>query len=166
MDIEVQHCRVYGNSGELEATRSRPFEAHPIPRAPTIADRILIGQIMSREVVCGRPDLTVPALTALLIENHIGCVPIVDQDGKPKGIVTKLDLLEREWPGVTAADVMMPLAIVLNEHATIAHAAAVMAVEDFHHIMVIGKDGALVGVVSSMDVVRWLAKNDGFIPGE
>ena len=55
-----------------------------------------------------------------------------------------------------------PLAITLNTHATVAHAAAMMAMEDFHHLMVVGNDHALVGVVSTMDVVRWLARNDGF----
>jgi hypothetical protein len=28
--------------------------------------------------------------------------------------------------------------------------------------MVVGLDHVLVGVVSTMDVVRWLARNDGF----
>ena len=57
----------------------------------------------------------------------------------------------------------MPLAITLNLHATIAHAAAMMANEDFHHVMVVGPAGELRGVVSTMDVCRWLARNDGFL---
>ena len=39
---------------------------------------------------------------------------------------------------------MMPLAITLNEHATIAHAAAMMSLEDFHHVMVVASDHALL----------------------
>jgi predicted transcriptional regulator len=58
---------------------------------------------------------------------------------------------------------MMPLAITLNQHATIAHAAAVMGLEDFHHVMVVGADHCLIGVVSTMDIARWLARNDGFM---
>ena len=162
MEHDVQRCRVYTSNGDLEVTHTRPYERHAVPRAPSIADRIPVSEIMTRDVVCARPDLTVSALTELLVRNHIGCVPIVDEAGKPIGIVTKLDLVERKWPGMTAADVMMPLAITLNQHATIAHAAAVMSLEDFHHVMVVGPDHALVGVVSTMDVVRWLARNDGF----
>lgn len=164
MELEVQRCRIYKGTGELEATRTRPYERAPLPRMPTIADRIPVTAIMSRDVVCGRTDLSVGALTELLVKNHIGCVPIVDDRGRPKGIVTKLDLVEHEHPALTAGEVMMPLAITLNSHATIAHAVAMMAIEDFHHLMVVGTDHVLVGVVSTMDVVRWLARNDGFTP--
>ena len=162
--MEVQTCRIYTGAGELEATRSRPCEQNAMPRMPTIADRIPVTAIMARDLVCARPELSVGALTDLLVKNHIGCVPIVDDRGRPKGIVTKLDLVERTQPALTAGEVMMPLAITLNTHATIAHAAAMMAVEDFHHLMVVGTDHVLVGVVSTMDIVRWLARNDGFTP--
>lgn len=160
--MEVQRCRIYTGEGELQATRTRPMERHPVPRTPTIADRIPVSAIMTRDIVCARPELNLEALKTLLLQNHIGCVPIVDDRGRPKGIVTKLDLVERSGPAAMAGDVMMPLAITLNTHATIAHAAAMMALEDFHHLMVVGNDHVLVGVVSTMDIVRWLAKNDGF----
>lgn len=160
--MEVQRCRIYTGEGELQATRTRPMERHPVPRTPTIADRIPVSAIMTRDIVCARPELNLEALKTLLLQNHIGCVPIVDDRGRPKGIVTKLDLVERSGAVTTAADVMMPLAITLNTHATIAHAAAMMALEDFHHLMVVGNDHILVGIVSTMDIVRWLAKNDGF----
>ena len=162
MSAEQERCRVYAGAGELQATRVRPYERHQTPRAPTIADRIPITAIMTRDIVCARADISVGVLQDLLVKNHIGCVPIVDDRGRPQGIVTKLDLVDRAGPELTAAEVMMPLAITLNCHATIAHAAAMMSLEDFHHLMVVGGDHALVGVVSTMDVGRWLAKNDGF----
>jgi CBS domain-containing protein len=102
----------------------------------------------------------------------------VEDPGRPIGMVTKLDLLERliatesldpehpAAPGLppeTASDLMMPLAITLAEHATVAHVAALMARESIHHIPIVDGSGRLIGVVSTMDVVRWLAANDGFI---
>jgi CBS domain-containing protein len=163
MNSEVGRCRVYSNGGQLEATRSWEVTPCVIPRAPTLADRIPVSQIMTRDVVCARSDLGVSALVKLMMDHRIGCVPIVDERGRPRGIVTKLDLVESGRSGVTAAEVMMPLAITLNMHATVAHAAAVMSLEDFHHVMVIDKDGTLRGVVSTMDICRWLARNDGFL---
>lgn len=162
MEFDVQRCRVYAADGHLQTTRTHPVARRALPRARTVADTIPVTDIMSRDLVCARPDITVDALTDLLIQNHIGCIPIVDDAGRPMGIVTKLDLVERR-AGTTAAEVMMPLAITLNQHATIAHAAAVMGLEDFHHVMVVGADHALIGVVSTMDIARWLARNDGFI---
>jgi CBS domain-containing protein len=160
--MEVQRCRIYTGAGELQSTRMRPYEPVSAPRAPTIADRVPVTAIMTRDIVCARQDLSVGALQDLLLKNHIGCVPIVDDRGRPKGIVTKLDLVERKESALMASEVMMPLAITLNTHASIAHAAAMMAVEDFHHLMVVGTDHVLVGIVSTMDIVRWLARNDGF----
>jgi CBS domain-containing protein len=160
--MQIARCRVYAHHGELETTRVRPVERLEIPRIPTIADTIRVADIMTRDVVCARPGLDVAALYQLLVGNHIGCIPIVDESGRPKGIVTKLDLIGHESFGLTASDVMMPLAITLNLKATIAHAAAVMSLEDFHHLMVVSSDGTLAGVVSTMDICRWLARNDGF----
>ena len=54
----------------------------------------------------------------------------------------------------------MPIAFVLQEQATVAHAAAMMSLEDTHHVLVVRSSGELVGVVSSKDVVEWLVTND------
>jgi CBS domain-containing protein len=162
MELDVQRCRVYAADGHLQTTRTHPVVRRAIPRMRTVADAIPVTEIMARDLVCARPDISAKALTDLLVKHHIGCIPIVDDAGRPMGIVTKLDLVERP-EAITAADVMMPLAITLNQHATIAHAAAVMGLEDFHHVMVVGSDHLLIGVVSTMDIARWLARNDGFM---
>lgn len=163
MELDIQRCRVYAADGQLQTTRTHQVARRALPRTRTIADTIPVTEIMARDIVCARADLSVEALTQLLVHNHIGCIPIVDDRGHPIGIVTKLDLVERTPKMAKAADVMMPLAITLNQHATIAHAAAVMSVEDFHHVMVVAADHTLLGLVSTMDIARWLARNDGFM---
>ncbi|MEO8845496.1 MAG: CBS domain-containing protein [Kofleriaceae bacterium] len=126
---------------------------------------------MSRDVVCARDDLDVDAVVELMVRRRIGCVPVVDRDGRPIGMVTKQDLVEqllasRDPEATTALAVyqlMMPLAFTLDEHATIAHAAALMIVENIHHVAIVGESGCLIGVVSTYDIVRWLATNDGLV---
>jgi CBS domain-containing protein len=144
-------------------------------RLPTIADLLPARRIMSRDVICARDDLEVGALMDLMVRRHIGCVPIVDDRGRPIGMITKFDLVEqllaaRGQHGVpavtTAGQVMMPLALTLDEHATIAHAAAMMSIEDVHHVAIVAGSGALIGIVSTMDIVRWLAANDGVLAGD
>lgn len=140
-----------------------------LPRVPTIADLVPVRRIMSREVICAREDLEIGALMDLMVRHHIGCVPVVDDHGRPIGMVTKFDVVEQlldartpegPAPAATAGEVMMPLAITLDEHATIAHAAAMMSVEDVHHVPIVTGCGALIGIISAMDIVRWLASND------
>ena len=127
----------------------------------TIASKVPIAEIMTREVVSASADLGVHALAKLFVDHHIGCVPIVDSHGRPQGIVTKSDLVENlEKPSSIAADVMMPLAITLDERATVADAAAMFISEDFHHVMIVSSAGVLIGIVSTKDIVRWLYEND------
>jgi CBS domain-containing protein len=151
-----------------------------LERVPTIADLVPVTQIMAREVTCAHRDLAAPAVVDLIVRNRIGCIPVVDELGRPIGMITKLDLVEQMiaierdpaeieaaayWRPTTANDLMIPLAITLGERATIAHAAALMASDDVHHIPIIDDSARIIGIVSTMDVVRWLAKNDGFGQG-
>jgi CBS domain-containing protein len=166
----TQH--VYRGRG-LHTVRTPPCDT-PDPaeiKVPTIADSVPATWIMSQEVICAREDLDLEALTDLILRRHIGCVPVINADGHPIGMITKFDLVEQliaaddpeAAPVLTAGQLMMPIALTLDEHATIAHVAAMMAVEDIHHIPIVTVDGCLIGVISSMDIVRWLAANDGFL---
>lgn len=165
--VTSQH--VYDHHGQLRV-RTLASCGHadlaPPPRTATIADRIPITAVMTRTVVCARPDLTVPALTKLFVDQHIGCIPIVDERGRPQGIVTKSDLVapaaneDGAWMFRAAREVMMPIALTLDERATLAHAASLMTLEDLHHVMVVSCCGTLIGVLSAKDVVRWLVQND------
>ena len=141
-----------------------------LAKVPSIADLIPVTQIMTREMSCACLDLDVERLAELIVRDHIGCVPVVNELGGPTGMVTKSDLVEllatigrrSDCMPRTARELMMPLAITLGARATVAHAAALMALEDIHHIPIVDDDGCLIGIVSSMDIVRWLAANDGF----
>jgi CBS domain-containing protein len=149
-------------------------------RAPpqrTIADRVPLSEVMSSDLVCARPDLEIATVVSLMVRHHVGCVPVVDDRRHPIGMITKFDLIEHvdaamqsagngspmptDLAARTADEVMMPIALVLDECATIAHATAMMSLEDTHHVLVVREGGELVGVVSSKDIVQWLAVNDG-----
>jgi CBS domain-containing protein len=163
--IAAQH--IYDDRGELRVRKVAPCghdEPAPPPRKATIAVCVPITAVMTRTVVCARPELPVPALAQLFLDEHVGCIPIIDERGRPHGIVTKSDVVGQLsddcWPMRSARDVMMPLALTLDEHATLAHAASLMTLEDLHHVMVVSCSGALIGIVSAKDVVRWLVEND------
>ena len=65
-------------------------------------------------------------------------------------------------PRATARDIMMPFVLRLREDAPIDEAAALMAFERVHRVLVVSKSGKLVGIVSALDVLRWLAIRDGY----
>jgi len=122
-------------------------------------DHVPISEIMTRATITARGDASVSSLIDLMTQHHIGCVPIVDDQDRPTGIVTKLDLLECQDDGRrTAREVMMPSAITLPPEASLQRAASLMTSEEIHHVLVVDAGRALVGVVSTFDVTRWLAR--------
>lgn len=176
--------RIYNGRGTtVERLMACPECDPELPRVPTIADLVPVTEIMTRDVTCARRDVDSARLVELMVRNRIGCVPVVEEPGRPIGMITKLDVVEQvlandrgesDSPSGssltprTANELMMPLAITLGDRASVAHAAALMATEDVHHIPIVDAEGRLIGIVSTMDIVRWLAKNDGFsarVPG-
>jgi CBS domain-containing protein len=135
---------------------------HVLCRAPSRHPaRLTIGQAMTGDVVCVTRDVTLFQIQALLLERGISGVPVVDEDGFPIGIVSKTDLLrarfERRDADATAGDLMMPLAFTLAETQAIEEAAALMATEGVHRVPVVDQEGRVVGILTSLDIVRKVA---------
>ncbi len=179
-DVTAVSCFIHKRTGDVELIRSRRDPPTDVPGTPTIAGLVPVTDIMTREVICALDDVPIETVIDLLVNNYIGCVPVVDEDGCPHGMLTKRDLVEPMANHVstagesptwcqpaprTAGEAMLPLVFTLDEHATVAQAATMMATEDLHHVPVVSANGRLVGVVSSLDIVRWLARNDGLVPG-
>jgi CBS domain-containing protein len=144
------------------------------PRPRSLADRTPLWQVMRPTVICVSPGLALDALLSLFVSCAVRAVPVVDGEGRPVGVVSRSDLaLHRHRPPIadgaaptppgTVADVMMCIAFTLREDAMLSHAAALMAYEGIHRIPVVCFEGKVVGVVTSMDVVRWLAQHDGYV---
>lgn len=156
--------RIHGPRGIVERAAEAIVE-RARARTRTNADQVPVTEIMSRHVVCALQDLPLHTLIDVIVRDRLGCVPVVDDQGRPLGMVTKFDIVELlATPPASATpvvgDVMMPIAITIEHNATVAHAAALMASEDMHHVMIVD-DRQLVGVVSTMDVTRWLAHEHG-----
>lgn len=53
-----------------------------------------IHQIMKRNLITARSQQTLSEAAALLYEHHVSCLPIINEQHKPIGIVTWRDLLK------------------------------------------------------------------------
>jgi len=170
-------CRIYHRGGAIE--QLSVILADPVsPSVPTVACHIPVTAIMTRDVICVHRNLEIEAVIDLVVRHYVRCIPVVDTRNVCIGMITKRDLvaqlacllgnktsdsdadpIARDLSPRTAEEVMLPLALTLDETATVAQAAALMAHEGFHHVPVLSH-GHVVGVVSSLDIVRWLARND------
>jgi CBS-domain-containing membrane protein len=129
---------------------------------PASAGHHPISGIMTRDVVCVSPGLPLPALAALFAERALRVVPVVDGDHRLIGLATESDLL-RCRDGETVADIMTRKVLALPEWTPVAKAAALMAFEGEHCIPVLSTDRRVVGMLSGLDVLRWLAEREGYL---
>lgn len=175
-DPAMSCCRIHNRDGQVER-RQRTRSTTDSQEVPTIAGLVPITDVMTRDVTCVRKDLPIEMVIELMVRQYIGCLPVVDDEGCPIGMITKRDVVERlidrsdpaapprlcELAPCVAEQVMLPLAQTLGDHTTVAQAATLMALDAVHHIPVVSPKGILIGMVSSLDIVRWLARNDGFV---
>jgi CBS domain-containing protein len=137
----------------------------------TLADSTPISALMSSDVRCVRPDVSVQALASLLIEGGLSGVPVVDERGEPIGIVSQADLVRHHYESGTAShqtpstvvEIMTDVSFTLDEGASVSQAAALMALEGVDRVPVVDPRGQLVGILSSFDVLYWLACETGYV---
>jgi CBS domain-containing protein len=144
---------------------------------PAIAERMPVSAIMTRSVECVPAELEIDAVAAIFLEDGLSGMPVINRAGKPIGIISKTDLV-REWyqrgkpredgesyfPRLTAGEIMNPIVTVLHGNASIARAAALLASQGLHRIPVVGDAGQVIGLLSSTDILRWLATLTGTLP--
>jgi CBS domain-containing protein len=157
-------------------------ETNPIDAARTV----LVRDIMTPEPVTIDPDTGIEQVIELFLGRGFGHVPVVDDTGRPIGMLSKTDVVRdahlrgdtqvEQTPGTKARgikyipegahvhevgdrarDLMTPIALWVPETASVAEAARVLATGQVHAVVVTGSEGRVVGIVSALDVAAWVA---------
>lgn len=119
-----------------------------------------VRAVMRRTSVAVRPGLSGAIAAAALRARGQPSAPVVDGEGRPLGIVAEVDLL-RGKPGAKVSDAMTRVALSVAEGAPLPRAAALLAANGLERLPVVSADGVVVGVLSALDVVKWLASPGG-----
>ena len=92
-------------------------------------------------------------------ENNVGAVPVLDEDGRLRGIFSERDLLKRciakelDIRNIKIEDVMTKGVIVVEAHDTNEYTLKIMQQESIRHMPV--RDGEkLIGVISMRDLMQ------------
>ena len=142
-----------------------------------------VADIMTSGVVTVRPDTSVREVAKILLDRSISAVPVVDDEGRPLGIVSEGDLVRRtelgtetrrSWwldlfgdpderairftreHGRTAEQVMSREVVTTTEDAGLAEVARLLEKHRIKRVPVL-RDGRIVGIVSRANILRGFA---------
>jgi CBS domain-containing protein len=120
-----------------------------------------VADAMSPLLVCLAPHVPLAAVRRLLERQHLTGAPVIGDGEELLGIVIWEDLLAASGE-VTAGEVMhRPLA--LPSWTPIGKAAAIMSSEHIDLAVVVDAERRVQGLLSALDIVRWLAREDGYV---
>ncbi len=102
-----------------------------------------------------------------LTRRHIGGAPVRDKAGEIVGVLSKSDLVDpqpQQWikGQATVGDLMTPAVSSVYADDPASVAVHEMARQNVHRLVVLGSDGKTVGIVTTLDVVKALAKGETF----
>jgi CBS domain-containing protein len=142
-----------------------------------------VRDVMTSNVVSVSPEASVEQIAKLLLENRISAVFVIDESGRPLGIVSEGDLMHRAETGTErsrswwldffrdssaladeyaktfgrrARDVMTPGVVHVNEDASLNEVATLLETRQIKRVSVL-RDGRIVGVVSRANLIQALA---------
>jgi CBS domain-containing protein len=142
---------------DCDVRREGASSAEELYRKPIQA--ICVGEVCTRDIICAHVDAPVAALFRIFDEHEIATIPILEHDGTVVGMVAPADLA-LALNAKSAADVMTRDPVQILESTPLTRAAAVMAFEGVLHMPVVGWGGRVVGVLSRIDIVRFIARSD------
>jgi CBS domain-containing protein len=163
----------------VEDTEVVLYCAYPVR---DISPALHASDVMSREVVSVFPEATVQDVVKLILGKSYRAVPVVES-GVPVGMITNSDLLKRggltmrvellralDTPELhaelerlahgakNAADVMTPGPVTVQSSAPLTQVAEIMSCRRLKRLPVVDEHGALVGMVSRLDILRTAAR--------
>ena len=140
-----------------------------------------LSRYMKRNVVSIRADATIKDAAHVFVKQHVGMLPVTDDDGKPIGVVGLQDMLTLELPDFVkfvvdvdfvqdfgAVETTRPSAAALGrpikklmkpsfsvpQDCGLLRAYALMVQHQLHDLLVVAEDGTLVGIASRVDIGR------------
>lgn len=159
--VVVEEMRIYSHRSRYRL----------IPR------QLLVRDIMVQPPVSVPLDASVSSLVRILLREEFNALPVIDDAGRPVGIITQGDLIKRadmplrlgllgelergeldsflaEAEALTAADVMTSPVVTVRDDQPVTDVVALMNKRNLKRLPVVDETGTLVGVVTRLDIFK------------
>lgn len=120
---------------------------------------VLVRDIMSRPPITARETDTAATVSRLMVKHNIGCILVTDKAGKPTGIITERDIVERVAAknilpsDVKVIDTMSRPVITIPPGTSITEAAKLMNHSKIRRLAVL-ENGKPVGILTMKDILE------------
>ncbi len=144
-----------------------------------ITESVRALDIMTTLVFSVRKETPLTEVAELMARENISGVPVIDENGKPAGIISEKDFLAHMGAGdkshfmsvvaeclrgkgcvaipirsQKAEDIMTAPAVTVGEDTPAIEIASIFAEKNINRVPVTGREGKLTGIVSRADIVR------------
>jgi CBS domain-containing protein len=126
-----------------------------------------VEQLMQRTVQTCRVDDTISRAAQLMWENDCGCIPVVDDEGHPIGIITDRDACMaaytqgRPLSALRVHSAMARAVRTCRPGDMLAEAESIMRAAQVRRLPVVDADEVLIGILSLNDLAQELAREAG-----
>ena len=122
-----------------------------------------LGEQFRKEVVTVPPDASIRKAAHLMRERGVGAVVVVNEKGKPAGIVTDRDValavaVDERDPDTPVREIMPGELITIGENEGIFNATQYIFGYQVRRLPIVNSDGKLVGIVTMDDLLALLAR--------
>ena len=124
-----------------------------IPRSP-------VRSIMTPNPVTARPNEPVSSLLRLFMEKRYRGVPVVDEAGRPVGLLTASKVMEAMSScklDAKVGELMIPNPPTVHEDEDIHEVIRIMATSGLGRVLVVNSEERLVGIVTRTDILSKIA---------
>ena len=117
-----------------------------------------VVDVMAADVILAKPGDLVGGVRELMSAHGIHSLPVVDEENQLVGMVTSTDLMPGFSAKIPVSRIMSTHVYTVTPQADVSTAAQMMREYRVHH-MVVTDGEKVVGVVSSLDLLRVLAES-------
>lgn len=120
---------------------------------------VRIADIMKTDVITIRSDLPCREALKIFLSSPVASLPVVDENGKLDGIVTKTDLMIPANVGKQIKEVYTQNVVTVHAGHTISRVIRMLQSKRLRAIPVIDRDGVLVGMVGRTEILTYYAEH-------
>ena len=122
--------------------------------------RMKVKDCMCNDVCCVKPDTNLNQVAKLMSENHVGCIPVCDDNNCICGIVTDRDILlravacEKDTKNCNVSEVMTCNVCTCTQDDEMTNAESKMSQNQIRRLPVCDQDNKVVGILTLGDLAN------------